>query len=445
MSEGPFSRSELVTFPPGEIKRIRESQGITLEGLAAKAGVTTGTYRRAEEGVPVSVDVARLIKTALPSLSWEPPRSAPDPPSVVAPSIGGRKWVGRLPDESDPNSLAAIEAEMEGRHAIIRHEGEVALLRQKIERLELDLGKRVEKRSGRKWFWGGVVALALLCSLYILFDHSRPSYTSAIVPPVKVSPPSDQSIVRPNIDSELAAVRAAQANDHAALDKAKLELENAQQSIEQMKRQLATAMSGAPAPSPQTLDEALAHLPTANVAFNTPDKARVGKSFIVEAKISTSLKPIDLQILISEAGKIEVGTLKVSDRMVGSLSGGSAFVVTPNIPIEQGISYTDTTNWTWQVTPTSRGEQLLILSFDALIDVNGKQTRRTINTFKRHINVDVSWPETVGEWLELIKKTGENISWIWLTVLIPVGGAVWALVKRLWRPSKPDDAEDTSG
>jgi hypothetical protein len=31
--------------------------------------------------------------------------------------------------------------------------------------------------------------------------------------------------------------------------------------------------------------------------------------------------------------------------------------------------------------------------------------------FKRRISVDVGWPETVGEWLELIKKPGENVSW----------------------------------
>ena len=38
-----------------------------------------------------------------------------------------------------------------------------------------------------------------------------------------------------------------------------------------------------------TVDEALARLKSANIAFNTPDRARVGTSFVVEAKLSTQL------------------------------------------------------------------------------------------------------------------------------------------------------------
>jgi hypothetical protein len=186
-----------------------------------------------------------------------------------------------------------------------------------------------------------------------------------------------------------------------------------------------------------TVDEALENLRAANVAFNTPDKARVGKQFIVEAKLSTHLHPEEMKVLIGEPGKREVATLKVSDRMVATLSGGSAFDVSPSGPKEQWISDKELTEWDWQITPKSVGEQILILSFDAIISVNGKEDRRTINTFKRRINVDVGWPETVGEWLEFIKKTGENVSWIWATLLIPIGGGIWAWIKhRAWL-SKP--------
>lgn len=181
-----------------------------------------------------------------------------------------------------------------------------------------------------------------------------------------------------------------------------------------------------------TVDQALARLQSANMAFNAPDHARVGKPVVIEAKLSTRLSQEEIKVSIEEAGTIKTATLKVSDRMVATLVGGEAFDVSPPGPQEQWISDAEPTGWTWQVTPKLVGEdQLLLLTFDALISVNGKEDKRTINTLKAHINVDVGWPETVGEWLDLIKKTGENLSWIWASLLVPLGGAAWAFVK--WR------------
>jgi hypothetical protein len=199
-----------------------------------------------------------------------------------------------------------------------------------------------------------------------------------------------------------------------------------------------------PVSQPITVDEALAHLRAANVAFNTPDQARVGKQFVVEAKLSTHLLREDMSVLIEEPGKREVATLKVSDRMAATLSGGSAFEVSPSGPKEQWISDQELTEWDWQVSPRSVGDQVLILSFDAVISLNGREDRRTINTFKRRITVAVGWPQTGGEWLDFIRKTGENVSWIWVTLLIPIGGGLWALIKhRAWPawPSKPTESD----
>lgn len=192
-----------------------------------------------------------------------------------------------------------------------------------------------------------------------------------------------------------------------------------------------------------TVDQALARLQSANMAFNAPDHARVGKPVVIEAKLSTRLSQEEMKVSIEEAGTVRTATLKVSDRMAATLVGGDSFDVSPTGPQEQWISDTEPTSWTWQVTPKLVGEdQLLLLTFDALISINGKEDRRTINTLKARINVDVGWPETLGEWLELIRKTGENVSWIWATILVPIGGAVWAFIKRRRRvePSPPGAA-----
>jgi hypothetical protein len=196
-------------------------------------------------------------------------------------------------------------------------------------------------------------------------------------------------------------------------------------------------------PAPLTLDQALTQLPTGYVGFNTPEKAHVGKQFIVEAKLSLRLPKEEIQVLIDEPGKREVESLKIAKRMVATLEGGLAFDISPSGPQQQWISERETSDWVWQVTPKTVGEQTLVLSFDAIISLDGKEDKRKFNTFKRRIDVDVGWPETWGEWLELTKKTGENISWIWVTLLIPVGGAIWAWIKRGERSKAGSAIDDT--
>jgi formylglycine-generating enzyme required for sulfatase activity len=197
----------------------------------------------------------------------------------------------------------------------------------------------------------------------------------------------------------------------------------------------APAPAQEPVPDPQpktftTVDQALESLPLARVAFNAPDQARISESFVIEAKISTHLRKEEMILLIEEPGKKEAATLKVSDRMAATLMGGASFDVTPSGPQEQWLSDRELTTWTWEVTPKIAGyDQILILNFDAIVSINNKDDRRSVNTFKKHIHVDVSWPETVGEWLDLIKKTGENASWIWASIFIPITGGVWAWLK----------------
>jgi hypothetical protein len=189
-------------------------------------------------------------------------------------------------------------------------------------------------------------------------------------------------------------------------------------------------------PPLSSIDAALQSLSAAHVAFNNPEHARVGRPIVVEAKLSPRMPVGALRALITEAGKVETADLKVSDRMAATLNGGSGFDVAPSGPQEQWISTDQATSWTWTVTPKAVGEQILILSFDALITVNGKDDKRTVNTLTHHIDVDVGWPDTFGEWLDLIKKTGENISWIWVA-LLGVGGGAWAWIKRHRSSQKP--------
>lgn len=188
------------------------------------------------------------------------------------------------------------------------------------------------------------------------------------------------------------------------------------------------------------VDQALMKLPTGSVAFNVPERTRVGKPLIIEAILSTILKPADLALLIKEVGKAEAASLKISNRMVATLSGGSAFDIAATSSADQLISDKDMTSWTWLVTPKTVGEQLMILSLDVVISINGKEDKRTITTFKQRIDVDVGWPQTWGEWLDLLKKTGESVWWIGAAI-VTISGVVWGWfthrARRITPPTLP--------
>jgi tetratricopeptide (TPR) repeat protein len=124
---------------------------------------------------------------------------------------------------------------------------------------------------------------------------------------------------------------------------------------------------------------------------------------------------------LTEAGKKETATLRVNDKMSATLIGGGAFDVSPSGPQMQLIDMKDITTWTWEVTPKLSGAHYLILSFDAILTVDGKEGTRNVTTLKRKIDVEVTWPETASEWVEFLRKWFENIGWFWTAVLVPFG------------------------
>jgi hypothetical protein len=190
-----------------------------------------------------------------------------------------------------------------------------------------------------------------------------------------------------------------------------------------------------------TVDQALSLMKPANIAFNAPDRARVGVPFVIELKLSRHLEKQELKNLIKEAGAVEEDTLQVSDNVVATLGGSSSFDVSPIGPREQLLFDPGPVIWTWTVTPKAVGaKQVLTLALDNVISVNGKDSKLTIRTFTKYIDVNVHWPETTNEWLETIKNTGENVSWIWATLLLPITGGAWAWLKaRKWasKATKP--------
>jgi hypothetical protein len=182
-----------------------------------------------------------------------------------------------------------------------------------------------------------------------------------------------------------------------------------------------------------SVDDALAALETGNIAFNVPEKAKLGKPITLETKLSLRLPPTELKLLVrqpdnGQPGKVETAELKISDEMVATLEGGAAFEIKAITSVQQWIAKKQESTWRWSVTPKLGGAQTLFLTFEALLTINGKQDRILVKALEKRIDIDVGWPETWPERLEYVKKTVESISYLWGVLLVPFGAAVW----RFW-------------
>lgn len=179
------------------------------------------------------------------------------------------------------------------------------------------------------------------------------------------------------------------------------------------------AMSATPRTS---VDDILAAMTTANIAFNTPNTINVQETAQIQLLLSLQKSIEELTAALTAEGVRAGETVKVSNRMEARLTGPN-FQITAITPEEQAISATENTEWRWEIKPTIAGQHNLHLTLTALINVEGTNTRRSIRTFDRIIEVEV----TPGQmaW-EFFKKYWQ---WLWAVVLVPIVGWVWKKLK----------------
>jgi hypothetical protein len=186
----------------------------------------------------------------------------------------------------------------------------------------------------------------------------------------------------------------------------------------------------------RTVQEAIDATVTAHVAFNAPHRMQRGQPRVIEARLAIDIPPDVLIEQVTEAGRKVVRSLRVSPRMIAALSGGGAFEVSPAQPQAQLVGR-EPTVWTWQVTPKNKGRQYLMLTFDAVLNVDGREAAYTMRTLKQEIEVEVGWSDWLKDGLAWLKGPAENLAWLWLTILVPIGLWFWRrLGKRLWVPRR---------
>lgn len=163
------------------------------------------------------------------------------------------------------------------------------------------------------------------------------------------------------------------------------------------------------------IDRVLESMEWGNIAFNAPSSMNLKDSAQIQLLLSLEQSIEDLRNMITAAGEKEGVSIHVYDMMEARLSG-QRFQITAITPEIQAIASTGVTEWKWEIKPTSSGRHQLHLTLAALFNVGTTSTRRTIRTFDKTIEVEVTWGQSVSGFI------GENWQWLWTALLIPVAG-----------------------
>lgn len=100
------------------------------------------------------------------------------------------------------------------------------------------------------------------------------------------------------------------------------------------------------------------------------------------------------------------------------------FQITAITPEIQAVSKRQRTEWKWEIHPKKEGKHKLHLTLTALLEIDGKSTPRTIRTFDKVIEVNV----TATQKTSLLFKN--NWQWLWAAILVPVVGWLWKRRKK---------------
>ncbi|MEM1296914.1 MAG: hypothetical protein AAGH89_16230 [Verrucomicrobiota bacterium] len=153
----------------------------------------------------------------------------------------------------------------------------------------------------------------------------------------------------------------------------------------------------------------------ANIAFQTPDKMRIGKAQDVE--LILSLKKT-IEELKSELGKefpTDGAAIQAAPVMEASLTG-AGFEISPAGAQRQVLRQASNTNWIWSVIPRESGQQTLRLRLSAMISIQGMAAPLEVKSFEREIPVEVSLVQVASGFLK------ENLQLVWVVLVLPIAG-----------------------
>lgn len=142
----------------------------------------------------------------------------------------------------------------------------------------------------------------------------------------------------------------------------------------------------------QRIDQVLSETLSGSIAYNVPNTMKLNETVTIELLLNPSLTPKELATQVVESGQVVTSSIDITPRMKAVLKdqdGGLEVKSLEENP-EQLVSGTDTTKWTWFVTAKKSGSHKLTLVIYRLINYDGKDYWREVESYKAYIEVKVT-------------------------------------------------------
>lgn len=166
-----------------------------------------------------------------------------------------------------------------------------------------------------------------------------------------------------------------------------------------------------PAPQFAALDSVLQEATTGHLAYTAPTSAQIGETLLFKLLLSPVQSAEELENqLQQDSQSVVVSEIKITPSMKAEL-----FAADPDAFIVQGlhddpiqlILDDEATEWSWTVTPKKQGNQVLVLSVYRLVQFNGSDSWRLVQTYQSNVNVKV----TAWQW-------AETVDWKWVVGIV---------------------------
>jgi hypothetical protein len=175
-----------------------------------------------------------------------------------------------------------------------------------------------------------------------------------------------------------------------------------------------------------------------SIAFNKPSQMELGQTASIELLVNPSMSEADLATqlvelsglvtstagptLIAPSGEISsivTDRINITPRMKAVLKSedpDAFFIEKMHDGDDQAISGLETTKWRWTVTAKKEGSKKLELIISRLLEVDGKEQWREVETYIADIDVEVNPIEKLWD-----------LDWKWIAsvILIPLVGVIW--------------------
>jgi hypothetical protein len=189
-----------------------------------------------------------------------------------------------------------------------------------------------------------------------------------------------------------------------------------------------------PSDSLAAVDRILVRMPFGSIAFNTPRSMNLYSKALIQLLLDIKTPIEELKQYVKAEGEKAGERIRVSNRMAARLTGPN-FAITAITQETQAVSGAEMTEWKWEIKPKNAGSQFLHLTLSAILNVEGADTPRTIRTFDKIIEVEVTWNQKVTGFIR------KNWQWLWAAVLVPIAGWLWK--KKKWRIKRNDNKNES--